>query len=480
MSKFTSHDGVDNHGVRAEVVVQIGTGTIAGLNPKGKANSDGTYRNMEIVFTPDNPKLLRKVYGMLDTTSNQLWNYVKTAQAESKNISFRIESQRRRTVDRNTPFQDLNHSEDVIRVIAAIDDIFSHEALTSPQEDPQVSRAPSALINYTPPVIHSNLAAGTNAVGILTKARQDGLPQGIVDALAAQALLGGASAEEVLSAGFSVEKESTRPVSRTLMAVEERPWTLYNSDGRINPGSYWVAHVASAHRFATEFVISRHESLDIVLVEGAKVTRTLLSYVLITTDSVASRVLGSSFDRQKNSYNKVMGLVFQEVQSRQNAPMGEADSVWEAWSAELADVVSGQFTQILDIAQTWLEQPTTPPVKLVEPVVSIQLVEISADDISPGVVGVKASFQAHPFPAVDSSAFIVPDTVIVERLKSLCEAAQVAKHPRAVATWLEERTGRRSARAIHAPVLVAFVEHYEALGSNVVNAEVSRSLVDAF
>lgn len=119
MAKFTSLYGIDSTGVRAEVVVQTGTGTIKELNPRGSAHSDGSYRNVEVVFTPDNPKLVRKVYGLLDTTASDLWSYIQQAHEAGTQVSFRIESQRRRHVERTIPFAELNHSEDFIRAPTA-------------------------------------------------------------------------------------------------------------------------------------------------------------------------------------------------------------------------------------------------------------------------------------------------------------------------------------------------------------------------
>jgi len=476
MAKFTSLDGIDAAGQRAEVVVQTGTGVISEINPRGKTPPGSEPRNVEVVFQPDNPKLVRKVYGMLDTTASELWAYIKQAHSSQANVSFRIESQRRRSVDRGTPFKELNHSEDVIRVIAAIDDVFSHEALTNPSEDPN-GKAPSALHSPTPTTAGTTpTATGEANVGELiaavATARSEGLPQGLIDALSAQAVAHGAGLDAVLSAGLTAQPEHRRPESRSARAMEERPWTLFNSDGRVNPGSYWVAHVASAHRFACDYLREHHTDIDIRSAEGMSIIQTFMEHVLTIADQVSSEVIATSVDRQKNSYNRVLSVVFAEVSARVDAPVAEQDTTWDAWVQAIIDVAVLSLTQILHVAEAWLGEDMTPPVSVNSPTpIGAEKNKDSRKVLPP--------FQAAAFPNPDSAAFQVPTVPTVERLKALCERAQVAKHPKAVANWLEACTGQRSARNIHQPVLEALVNHYEAAGSDVVKAEVTRTLLSA-
>ena len=84
MAKFTSHDGMDRNGIRAEVNVMTGTGRVKEILRNGEA------KNVEIVFDPDNLQLKRKVSGFLDTSSTELWEYVQAAQKDQRDIAFEI------------------------------------------------------------------------------------------------------------------------------------------------------------------------------------------------------------------------------------------------------------------------------------------------------------------------------------------------------------------------------------------------------
>jgi hypothetical protein len=101
-SKFTSFDGVDNQGVRAEVKVETGEGKIKEINGRGTKNDDGTYPIVEVVIDPENEGLKFKIYGLLNTSdrNRELVAYIKKAYADQTAISYRTESQRKRKVDR--------------------------------------------------------------------------------------------------------------------------------------------------------------------------------------------------------------------------------------------------------------------------------------------------------------------------------------------------------------------------------------------
>lgn len=123
----------DQHG--AEVSVQTGTGTIKALTPMGKPDASGVYRNVEVEFQPDNPKLVRKVYGHLDTTSADLYRHIQAAYETQQNVSYRTESRRKRNIDRAIPFSDLTPTEDVVRILASVDTFVSTEVTNNLCDD---------------------------------------------------------------------------------------------------------------------------------------------------------------------------------------------------------------------------------------------------------------------------------------------------------------------------------------------------------
>jgi hypothetical protein len=496
MPKFTSFDGVDSKGIRAEVNVQTGTGRIKEVNPRGKASADGTYRNVEVVFDPDNPALKRKVYALLDTTAKDLWEFVQKAHADQSDVAFRIESQRKRNVDRTKKFEDLIHTEEVVRVLAALDNVFSHEAKTNPKEDPTNDGNPSALtqdIEATKAAVAASNGSSSSsvspalAVKALADARRAGLSDGIVDALAALALASGASIADVQSAGFDAQDTPAAPALANvrIAASEEKPWIAYNSDGRINAGSYLVAHAASAERFALDHLIKvysegKKSQVDVsaeMIAQAASIALVLLE----ASDDVQVRATGGRTDRQKNSYNRAMSLVLDAVEKRYPVPVGGNDQAradwYEATVAEAAERLYG----VLEVAQGRLPKPEAERAVIVQtPVVSAPVaapvVESAGESVLASVFGatseVVPGFKAPSFPSDTDPDFVTPEADLIGRVRDLCVAASVAGDAMLVSNWLERVLGVRATRKVHGPVLEQFVTFYEKAGTEQVRAEV--------
>lgn len=537
MAKFLSHDGVDANGVRAEVMVQTGTGRIKELVGRGKASPDGSFRNMEVVFQPDNPKLIRKVYALLDTTSKDLWETVQAAYADQRDISYRIESQRKRGVDRNKKFEDLVHTEEVVRVLAGIDTVFSHEAKTNPKEDPtgenpsaleqsfEASASTSSSVNVTPAVQGSALEA-------LSRARQAEMPLSVIDTLAAMALMGGASPEEVMSVGFNAQVPSkVSSIVGRVAAMEEKPWMPYNSDGRVNAGSYMVAHAAHAEQFSIDHLIAIYSEgkkspvdvSDAMIAQAASVALILLE----AADEVQFKIAGRA-DRQKNSYNRALGLVLDAVGKRYPVPVGGNQEAQEAWRNLVIVEAAERLYGVTEIAQGRLplseaerhaEAPVEAPAVVVEtpaeaspvavkktavaketPATVVEEVAVEADaapakapakttrvkkaagaEVAADILGAKpvaapavavTPFVTEPFPTEGEEGFLAPSPETIARLRDLCVTAGVANDNTRVSNWLEKKLGVRGARKVHAPVLENFVTFYEKQGPDAVSAEV--------
>lgn len=495
MAKFLSHDGVDSNGVRAQVMVQTGTGRIKEIVGRGKAAEDGSYRNVEVVFDPDNPLLKRKVYALLDTTAKDLWEYVQAAQADQRDIAYRIESQRKRGVDRAKPFEDLVHTEEVVRVLAAIDTVFSHEAKTNPKEDPSGDN-PSALDQDTPA---RGVAASTGAVtdvttvlAALATARQQGMSDTVIDTLVAHALAAGAGFEQVMKTGFDTPAAHTPSVVSRAVAVEERPWNAFNSDGRANAGSYMVAHAATAEQFALDHLISlystgKKSSVDVsdkMIAQAAALALELLDL----SDEVQAATTGGRSDRQKNSYNRALALVLDAVAKRYPAPLGSDDDERTDWRTAVVTEAGERFYGVIEVAHGRVPLPadertthtTSTPVD--EPATPAAPAAPPADD---GVALLAEALGATPLPATafvlpagaplfGDPGFLAPSDAQVARVKTLCENAGVIADPTAVSDWLERTVGARATRRVHAPVLEAFLDFYENAGPAVVAAEVGN------
>lgn len=535
MSKFLSHDGVDNNNVRAEVMVQTGTGKIKEFVGRGRADEHGVFRNMEVVFEPDNPHLKRKVYAMLDTTSADLWKLVQEAQADQRDISYRIESQRKRNVERTTKFEELTHTEEVVRILAAIDGIFSHEAKTNPKEDPS-GENPSALDQDRSAIVSSTPAQTSETVlAVLASARKAGLPNVTVDTLVALALSSGATMEAALSVGL--DSVGTAPAPSSIIgrsfATEEKPWNAYNSDGRVNAGSYMVTHAAHAEQFALDHLIKLYSEGKKTPVDVSELmisqAASLALEILLAADEVQTQVTGRP-DRQKNSYNRGLDLVLDAVDKRYPAPVGEKEEIQNEWKQKVVAEASERLYGIIEISQGRLplseaeratqvttNEPTPTVQMVVEPTRSeetkpevaatpkVQVIEtqkavkentsgksgadiamelLQAKNIAPvnpidstsSTGDIEGKFIAPVAPSFGEAGFIPATVPTVERVRKICVAAAAGKPllPAAISDWLELTLGVRSTRKVHEPVLAAFATHYETIDPAIVRAEIEE------
>lgn len=472
MPKFLSHDGLDKNGIRAEVMVQTGTGRITEVVGRGKQNEDGSFRNVEVVFDPDNPLLKRKVYGLLDTTAGELWSYIQKAQEDGRTVSYRIESQRRNGVDRGTPLAMLNPTEQIRRILASIDGVFSHEAKTNPVEDPS-NENPSALTQNLAPATTAGAGVSVEAVTVaLRDAVAAGMPQGVVDALAATALVAGAPGSVVL-------EHLGVPASSSADSLE----------------SVEVERAAQAEQFALDHLIAIYTPAkskepvsvsDEMLAQAASVALALLEI----SDLVQAKYADvPTARRASRSYAHALNLVIDAVDKRYPVPVGGNEQSQSEWREAVMDEVLERLYGLTQIAlgkvplseEQRHASVQSSPVTAAEEVIVTEPAVSAEETILDEISLLKSSTEVHLFeapdmPAEGSAGFTMPDAAVIGRLRELCETANVTHDTKAISDWIERRLGVRSARKVHAPVLAAFCDHYEAAGPDQVRLEVLQAL----
>jgi len=496
MALFTSLDGVDERGLRAEVNVQVGTGRVKELNGRGKQRDDGSYRNVEVVFDPDNPLLKRKVYGMLDSTAIELWEFAQTALADQRTVTFRIESQRKRGIDRTVKFEDLKHAEEVVRILAALDNVFSHEALTNPMEDPSRDN-PSALQQSRNGHVFPNNESTVPTNVELTTVDVDKIAQTILAKLGQETVMVG---------------------------------TQNNSDSA-DYGSPEVENASIAEQFTFNQVIAfysaptpgtgnkslRVEVTDSMLAQTANLTLTLLTLA----DNVQKTACGlETADRRTASYIRALELVINGIEHRYPMPIGEKETVVTVWENTVVDEASERLYGVRCIAYGLLPAPKTSRVPdttgadatlpleetVEEQVVAEQVVaeqvfaEQVAEMFDKEIVRMGNSSENNfdtpssssssqpvdtPNPTVftatvllvspDSDEFVAPTDALIGRVRDMCVNAGVAGDPHAVSDWLETRVGDRVSRRVHTPLLAEFVAFYEQAGPETIRNEVFNS-----
>ena len=522
MAHFTAYDGTDSNGVRAEVKVMTGSAVI-----KEIVEND-TSRNAEIVFIPDNPMLKRKVGGFVDKEKSvELYEYAKKALAEKITIEYRIESQRKRKVDRTIKFDELKPTDDVIRIVASLDKVRSAEAITNPKEDPKESPTGrfSALdeeLNVPASAPASNVSnAGSSVIDketileALGKARKEGISHSILDALVAQALISGANYEEISSAGF--DDEDSLAISRQNQATrvaanEEKPWNAFNSDGRANAGAYMVTHAATAEQFALDHLILIYSQTGSKTSKATvQVTDQMISQaasialqILAMADEVQTYVTASRANRQKNSYGRALNLVIDAIAKRFNAPIGGNQQSQDEWHTSIVSEASERLYGVMEVAHGRIplslkergssieesKSDSSIPPKVEVTVVAKetpQVNENAEETKSPKeVVEEKVSTLAQAlggkvrieskeevitdssevkqsFPKVGEEGFLAPAPSQVARLKELCIKADIMGQNEVIKKWLETNTGSRTAKEIHSAALEAWLTQMEPL-----------------
>lgn len=445
MPKFISHDGVDANGIRAEVTVEVGTGYIKAINPRHKPDgSEGS--NVEIVFEPDNKKLTRKVYGSLDKNATELYDYAKQAFTNKTNVTYRIESQRKRGVDRTTKYEDLVHTEEVVRILAALDNVFSHEAKTNPEEDPSREN-PSALPqnnggkSFAHPapdtMMHEsweNISAliAKNSMEAFGEAKKTNLPSTLLDVLAATALATGVP--------FSTVYPTAGAGTRLDVAAEAEQFALdhlivaYSSD-------------AAGPITVTDEIVSQ---------AGAIAVRIL--HLADTVHATSHDALPDHYQHQ-DTHKHALHFVEDAIAKRYPFPLGQDVREQSEWEQNILREANTRLYGLAHIAAG--DTPRLPETASPTPSTAKKTSKSKKAAQDPPAPTVADLYEEAVIPQPGDQQFIAPTEELVTRLKVLCVNADVVTDPAAISKWLWGRTGQKSAKNIHAPVLLEIVETYE-------------------
>lgn len=214
---FIAFDGVDDNGVRAEVKVVVGCGTVLKTEASGAGKSKKVF--FEVSNTKHNPA------GWVPADSN-VFKKIEEAEANGTPIEFRIETKRKDTVDRTlkmdevAPKGDMNKARDnTFKSLAAVkftdedDWTISPHALTRIDEDPRASGGHSAY-DMTP---------------------------------------------EEIAAGKASKVSASAPKP---YGFEPQPWFTRNANGDVNPGSVAVGVPITLYSFIAEWESAHNLTLS--------------------------------------------------------------------------------------------------------------------------------------------------------------------------------------------------------------------------
>lgn len=299
MSVFVSHDGDGT-----EVYVATAKGKVTQLDEKANAI------NVKI----EAPYLDYPLNGWLNK-DEEILTAIRQAHADGTEHEVRIESQRKKGLDRSTPIQELREKDankNIIKKLVAFDGAFTGEALTNPEEDPATGQATSAL-NKPARNNAGNASTGGGAsvnkddvlatLKSLTTARE--VSESVLDAVKAQALISGATASEVIAASTVADEEPN--ALRAGFSKEAPGFKEYNSDGRLNLGGPSVSAGVGVYN-------SVYERINKQLGQNPNPeTVEFLAHLLL---SIADRIqvgaygTGSPIDRTAGSHTRVRASIY--------------------------------------------------------------------------------------------------------------------------------------------------------------------------
>jgi hypothetical protein len=299
MSAFVSHDGDGT-----EVYVSTATAKVTKIEER--TSSVNVHLEASYLKHPLN--------GWLNSNEEVL-DVLRNSLETGKEVEIRIEAQRKPKVDKTTPIQEIrdgkNAKTDIIKKIASVNGVFTSEALTNPDDDPDTGKAKSALGRTSAPQATGGNAGGPSAdkgtvLGLLKNlSTSRDVTESILDALKAQALIAGATVQEIVEASSVNAQEA--PALQNGFAREAPAFKEYNGDGRLNLGGASVAAGVGVFNYVFEKMAKTFESdPDIDTVEY------LSALVLSIADVLQVGAYGKGFrvDRAAGSHTRVRATLF--------------------------------------------------------------------------------------------------------------------------------------------------------------------------
>ena len=324
---FISYDGADETGHRAEVQVQVNRGKVKEI----KENS--AKEVADVHFTV--PNLKYAIHGWIPTTE-PAYELIKLAQEADEEVSFRIETQRKRNVDRKIPMAELKPDmatakENVMVLLVGINGTLTSEHSTHPSEDP-VHTGGRYVAGPAEKPVQGATNGQTNTVDLTSQvenfkkaATNPNIRASILDAMSANLVLNGANIEDIyeIMAGND-KRDDTKPENQAHFATEAPAWKQYNSDGRLNLGSSIVAAgvgIETMIHSQIENIAHIETSQPITNLDDA--VEYYLNLTFAITDRIQEAVYGKGFraDRAASSHTRIRGLVYEIIKNTHLLPL---------------------------------------------------------------------------------------------------------------------------------------------------------------
>lgn len=363
MNEFVSVDGRGT-----EVGVKIDTATVTKIEENGKGQ-------VNITLQSTNPKLKFPYHGWTGD-QEEIVKIAREAQETGSPVEFRVEVQRKANVPKETPIGELRANTDDAKkntkvLLVGINGVLTSEAVTNPKKDPEsdFGRVPDTDDN--PVSASSNATAGVTitpelALQKLSQLSESNATRDLITAVAAQAILHGATLEEVNKAIAGEDRKTNdRPTEiRPSFAAEAPQWKLANSDGRPNLGSLFYGAGTATEKFV-------HGKLVELVQEGsqweyadntAAFDQTVAFFaqnILAIADFIQTSSYGNGFhvDRSASSHTRIRDIVFTTIDRLYPIPVtvGEAYPTPEqvtAWVRKVGTTARARFQAGRELADS--------------------------------------------------------------------------------------------------------------------------------
>lgn len=324
--KFISFDAEDADGVRAEIIVQVNKGTIKEVKTE-KADKGFVDVHFNV------PGLNFPIHGWIAVNS-PVYSLVETARDNNEEITFRIETQRKKGINPSIPMSELRADtataqKSVRTVLVGINGVYTDELMTNPEED-------AALIGDRRPATsgssNGSASKGGSTVNVANRLEnlkkiiaEGGVRSSVLDAMVAQLLLDGVPAEEAHQIVAGADKRDvSRPSQQSSFSVEAPSWKDYNSDGRPNLGSGVVAasvgiETLLAEQFRELLVENNVEKVS----NYDDTVAYYLNILLAICDRVQMLSYGEGFrpDRAASSHTRIRGIIYELIKKETSLPV---------------------------------------------------------------------------------------------------------------------------------------------------------------
>lgn len=379
--EFISHDGADANGIRAEVVVVKGRGKVTDVV---LGNKD---RSVQVSFMEENLKNPIKGWANVGTPIHA---EVLRAKESGEEVNYRIEIQRKSFIARDMPMDEVRPKGDMItanknaiRILAAVNDVVSDEAVTHPSEDTPSTygrfKATGSETRSTTSGGGASINPDTLLEGLKALASSGASPEVQASALGVAIALG-VSPVDAFKAISSEEGQGERPPVKTSFSGEGKPWEWWNTDGRENLGHARFSAGSGAEHFVRQQLVNM--GVDNSALHDGVVYFT--NIILSIADRVQEKIYGEGYrpDRASASHSRIRGIIYDTVEFYHplpvNIPEGvDAHSVIKEWIAEVGNQVFERFQIVVDAsnAPTNFSRPLPESIYGAQPVVATPKVE---------------------------------------------------------------------------------------------------------